>query len=63
MLDIDHPAFRSGLEQLFACTQKANAGREAGGVVGRARQAYWAVAGALTVCTNVFHSGQITCSA
>lgn len=47
MLDIDNPAFRSGLEQLFACTQKANAGRTAGGVVGRARQAYWAAAGAL----------------
>jgi magnesium-protoporphyrin IX monomethyl ester (oxidative) cyclase len=39
MLDIDHPAFRSGLERLFAYTQKANAARESGGVVGRVRQA------------------------
>ena len=54
MLDIDHPAFRSGLEQLFACTQKANAGRAAGGLVGRVRQAYWAAAGALTFVKMYF---------
>jgi magnesium-protoporphyrin IX monomethyl ester (oxidative) cyclase len=54
MLDIDHPAFRSGLEQLFACTQKANAGRAAGGLVGRAKQAFWAAAGALTFVKMYF---------
>jgi magnesium-protoporphyrin IX monomethyl ester (oxidative) cyclase len=54
MLDIDHPAFRSGLERLFAYTQKANAARESGGVVGRVRQAYWAAAGALTFVQMYF---------
>jgi magnesium-protoporphyrin IX monomethyl ester (oxidative) cyclase len=54
MLDIDHPEFRAGLEQLFACTQKANAGRVAGGMVGRVRQAYWATAGVLTFVKMYF---------
>jgi magnesium-protoporphyrin IX monomethyl ester (oxidative) cyclase len=46
LLDIDHPAFRANLDRLFACSQRADEGLAAGGVVGYARKALWSVAGA-----------------
>lgn len=53
-LDTDNPVFRAGLERLFQCTQKANAGRMAGGVMGRLRQGLWAAAGAATFVRMYF---------
>jgi magnesium-protoporphyrin IX monomethyl ester (oxidative) cyclase len=46
LLDIDHPAFRTNLDRLFACSQRADEGMKAGGVLGYARKAFWSVAGA-----------------
>ena len=46
LLDIDHPAFRANLDRLFACSQRADEGIKAGGVLGYARKALWSVAGA-----------------
>ncbi len=46
LLDIDHPAFRANLERLFTCTSKADEGKQAGGLLGRLKQAAWSVAGA-----------------
>ena len=46
LLDIDHPAFRANLDRLFACSQRADEGMKAGGVLGYARKALWSVAGA-----------------
>lgn len=40
-LNIDHPAFRNGLDRLYHCTQQAEAARVAGGVFGRLRQGAW----------------------
>ncbi len=54
LLDIDHPAFISGLDRLFYCTQKSSEGQAAGGLVGRLRQGYWTVAGALTFARMYF---------
>jgi magnesium-protoporphyrin IX monomethyl ester (oxidative) cyclase len=45
-LDIDSPAFRSGLEQLFECQQGLDAARAKGGILGRVKQGYWALRGA-----------------
>jgi magnesium-protoporphyrin IX monomethyl ester (oxidative) cyclase len=47
-LDIDHPAFRAGLDRLFRCQQGLDAAKARGGLVGRLRQASWAAAGAWT---------------
>lgn len=46
VLDIDHPAFHSGLDRLARCVSKADAGKAAGGLFGKLRQAAWSVAGA-----------------
>ena len=46
LLDIDHPAFRANLDRLFACSQRADEGMKAGGVLGYARKALWSVASA-----------------
>ena len=53
-LDIDHPAFRSGLDRLFHCTQQAEAARAAGGLFGRLRQGAWALAGVATFVRMYF---------
>ena len=44
LLDIDHPAFRANCDRLFACSQRAEEGMAAGGVLGYARKAFWSVA-------------------
>ena len=47
-LDIDHPAFRAGLDRLVKAQNGINAGKARGGIVGRLEQARWAVVGAAT---------------
>jgi magnesium-protoporphyrin IX monomethyl ester (oxidative) cyclase len=47
-LDIDHPAFRAGLDRLVRAQNGINAGKARGGVIGRLEQARWAVVGAAT---------------
>jgi magnesium-protoporphyrin IX monomethyl ester (oxidative) cyclase len=44
-LDIDHPAFRAGMERLFALSQRMDAAKAQGGVVGKLKQGALAVAG------------------
>ena len=47
-LDIDHPAFRAGMERLFRIQSGLDRAKARGGLVGRLRQAGWALAGAAT---------------
>lgn len=47
-LDIDHPAFRAGLERLFRIQTAMSAAKARGGVVGRLKQAGLAAQGLLT---------------
>jgi magnesium-protoporphyrin IX monomethyl ester (oxidative) cyclase len=47
-LDIDHPAFRAGLARLFRISQGLAAAKARGGLVGKVKQAGWALAGAAT---------------
>jgi magnesium-protoporphyrin IX monomethyl ester (oxidative) cyclase len=47
-LDIDHPAFRAGMERLFRIQTGLDAAKAQGGVVGKIKQAGWALAGAAT---------------
>ena len=47
-LDTDHPAFRAGLKRLFAVSQGFAAAKAQGGLVGRLKQAGWALSGAAT---------------
>jgi magnesium-protoporphyrin IX monomethyl ester (oxidative) cyclase len=47
-LDIDHPAFRAGMERLFRLSQAMDAAKARGGVVGRLRQGGLALAAAAT---------------
>ena len=47
-LDIDHPVFRAGLERLFHISQRVDAAKAQGGVIGLARRAAWSVAGLAT---------------
>ena len=47
-LDIDHPAFRAGMERLVQVQAGIDAARERGGVLGLVRQAGWAAVGAAT---------------
>jgi magnesium-protoporphyrin IX monomethyl ester (oxidative) cyclase len=44
-LDIDHPAFRAGLERLFRVSQAVEAAKRRGGILGWAQRAAWSVAG------------------
>jgi magnesium-protoporphyrin IX monomethyl ester (oxidative) cyclase len=44
-LDIDHPAFRAGLDRLLRIQTAVDAAKAQGGVVGRIRQAGWTLAG------------------
>jgi magnesium-protoporphyrin IX monomethyl ester (oxidative) cyclase len=44
-LDIDAPAFRAGMERLFALSQRMEAAKARGGIVGKLQQAGLAVAG------------------
>jgi magnesium-protoporphyrin IX monomethyl ester (oxidative) cyclase len=45
-LDIDHPAFRAGMRRLFECQTGIDAAKAQGGVIGKLKQAGWALAGA-----------------
>lgn len=54
LLDIDHPAFHANLQRLFACSQKAEAGKQAGGLIGGLRRALWSVAGAAVFARMYF---------
>jgi len=47
-LDIDHPAFRAGMERLFHCQTRIDEAKARGGLIGKLQQAGWAVAGAAT---------------
>ncbi len=47
-LDIDHAAFRAGMERLVHVKTKVDAAKARGGLVGRLQQAAWAAAGAAT---------------
>jgi magnesium-protoporphyrin IX monomethyl ester (oxidative) cyclase len=47
-LDIDHPAFRAGMERLFHVQTRIDAAKARGGLVGKLQQAGWALAGAAT---------------
>jgi len=45
-LDIDAPAFRAGMERLYRLSERMDAAKARGGVVGRLQQAGLAIAGA-----------------
>jgi len=47
-LDIDHPAFRHGLDRLFQIQTAMSLAKARGGIVGRLKQGAWAVAGLMT---------------
>jgi magnesium-protoporphyrin IX monomethyl ester (oxidative) cyclase len=47
-LDIDLPAFRSGLDRLFQAQTGITEAKAQGGVMGLLKQGYWATVGALT---------------
>jgi len=47
-LDIDHPAFRAGLVQLFGVSQAFDAARERGGITGKVLQGWHALRGLYT---------------
>ncbi len=47
-LDIDHPAFRAGMDRLFQLAQRMEAAKARGGLIGRLQQGALAVAGAAT---------------
>ena len=47
-LDTDHPAFRAGLDRLFRLSERMEAAKARGGLVGRLQQAGLAVTGAAT---------------
>jgi magnesium-protoporphyrin IX monomethyl ester (oxidative) cyclase len=44
-LDIDHPAFRAGMERLFQVQTRINAAKARGGLGGKISQGLWALAG------------------
>jgi len=47
-LDVDHPAFRAGMDRLFRLSQRMDAAKARGGLVGRLQQGALAVAAATT---------------
>lgn len=47
-LDIDHPAFRSGMTRLFEAQTGITAGKAQGGLRGKLKQVYWASVGTAT---------------
>ena len=54
LLDIDHPAFHANLDRLYRCAMRADAGKEAGGILGNLRKAFWSVAGAAVFARMYF---------
>lgn len=53
-LDIDAPAFRAGMERLFAIAQKSAAAKARGGLLGTLQRGWWAAAGAATFARLYF---------
>jgi magnesium-protoporphyrin IX monomethyl ester (oxidative) cyclase len=47
-LDIDNPAFRAGMDRLFRIQTGLDAAKAQGGIVGKLKQAGWALAGVTT---------------
>ncbi len=47
-LDIDNPAFRAGMDRLFKLSQRMDAAKARGGIVGRLQQGFLAAAGLAT---------------
>ena len=47
-LDTDHPAFRAGMERLFELSQRVEAAKAQGGVIGMAKRALWGAAAGVT---------------
>jgi magnesium-protoporphyrin IX monomethyl ester (oxidative) cyclase len=47
-LDIDHPAFRAGLDRLFRIQNRVSEAKARGGIVGTLQRAAWTVAGVAT---------------
>jgi magnesium-protoporphyrin IX monomethyl ester (oxidative) cyclase len=47
-LDTDHPAFRAGLSRLFELSQRLEAAKARGGLIGRLQQGALALAGVAT---------------
>ena len=47
-LDIDHPAFRAGMDRLVRIQTRINAAKTRGGVTGLVQRALWSVAGVAT---------------
>jgi magnesium-protoporphyrin IX monomethyl ester (oxidative) cyclase len=47
-LDIDHPAFRAGMERLFSLQLQINAAKAQGGVLGKLKQGWLAAQGLAT---------------
>ncbi len=47
-LDIDHPAFRAGMDRLFRIQTAMDAAKARGGLVGAVQRGAWAMAGAAT---------------
>ncbi len=46
VLDLDHPAFHANLDRLFHCSQRMDEGKQAGGLLGGLKRAFWGAAGA-----------------
>ena len=44
--NLDNPAFKSNLERLSYCAQRANCASTSGGLLGRLGGAFWSLAGA-----------------
>ena len=53
-LDTDHPSFRAGLERLHRISDAINRAKAQGGVIGKLKQAGWAMAGAATFARLYF---------
>ncbi len=54
LIDLDHPAFVSGLKRLSACVARANEGKEQGGLMGNVKRAFWNVTGAAVFARMYF---------
>ncbi|MCU0967551.1 MAG: magnesium-protoporphyrin IX monomethyl ester (oxidative) cyclase [Rubrivivax sp.] len=53
-LDIDNPAFRAGMDRLYRIQTEVDKAKAQGGLLGKLKQAGWAVAGAATFARMYF---------
>lgn len=53
-LDTDHPSFRAGLERLHRISDAINNAKAQGSLIGKVKQAGWALAGAATFARLYF---------